>query len=797
MYNSAVDSPMKLVAIAIFLILLGGCTARESDDIVKLRLTQEFAKDERTFHECADWARESLGEDASGAEQMELTNSCLHMQTDLQDREADIKEKEDELETAKRELEEARQKIEDARRKREAERERELEETKRKLEEERRKREAAEKERAQANIPQSAPVIVMTVTPSPKADGQSKDNLSVDRQWTILNNEAWALLNQGKHEDALPAAKKALAFAEQYKGRNHLDTASSLVQLAYMHFYTGEDASAVPLLRRALAIQEAELGPNHRDVGDTLARLARSHTNQVSKSKFKNEDEFFAALSPAVSWYSRALAIKEAILYADNPELAPTLHNFAYLYTRLKKYELAEELYCRALNLRERVFEARNWDEEWDWYKEDSRGLNSTRHMLANLYEDMGEKDRAAALLKARVVYNVSHAFRISFSPRPGSDEWVKRILGNWGELPCAGEEWKMLNAKVGRLIGLDEYDKALPSAKKALALAEKQMGENHPDLALSLGNLALVYHKQGDYSSASPLYYRALRISEFNEHKERVKILRNKLEQIALPLAKERLRLAEQQKGRNHTHTAFALRNLAKVHVKQGDYSSAVPLFRRAMAIYEAAHGKVHLKVAQISDNLANAYEQQGDHSSAIPLLRHALPIYEAEYGKESLLVAEKLRRLAVAYVEKSDDSSAVPLLRRVLVTEETGYGKVHLKVADTLFKLANVHVRQGDYSLAVPLYRRALAIQEAKHDKDNPEVGRTVNNLAYAYFKQGEYSSASLLFHRALTIYEAEYGKAHPNTERIRSSLAVTYDEMGEADKAAAVRAGKVPPP
>ena len=775
---------MKLLAIAIVMTLLGGCTARESDDIVKLRLTQEFAKDERTFHECADWARESLGEDASAAEQMELTNSCLHMQTDLQDREADIKDKEKELETAKRELEEARRKIEDARRKREAERERELEETKRQLEEERRKREAAEKERAQANIPQSAPVIVMTVTPSPKADGQSKDNLSVDRQWKILNNEAWALLNQGKHEDALPAAKKALAFAEQYKGRNHLDTASSLVQLAHMHSYSGQYSSAVPLLRRALAIQEAELGPNHRDVGDTLSRLADSYNKQMSASGFNNEDEFFAALSPAVSWFSRALAIEEDALYGDDPELATTMHNFANLYARLKKYELAEELYCRALDIKESV-------SEWDDY-----GLSATRHMLASLYEKMDEKDRAVALRKARTFYNVTDDFRATL-PQQGSHEWIKRILGNWGELPCVGEEWKMLNAEVNRLIRLNEYDKALPSAKKALALAEKQMGANHPDLAVSLDRLALVYHQQGDYSSASPLYYRALRISEFNKHKERVKILRNKLEQIALPLAKERLRLAEQQKGRNHTHTAFALNNLANVHVKQGDYSSAVPLYRRALAIREAAYGKVHLKVAYILDNLADAYIEQGDYSSAVPLYSRALAIYEKEYGESHPRMVVKLYDLAMAYVDKDDDSSATPLLRRALaIIEEMEDGKVHPKVAGILFELANVYVREGEYSSAVPLYRRALAIQEAKHDKDNPEVGRTVNNLAYAYFKQGEYSSASLLFHRALTIYEAEYGKAHPNTERIRSSLAVTYDEMGEADKAAAVRAGKEPP-
>ena len=217
---------VKLFAIAIVMTLLGGCAGRESDDIVKLRLTQEFAKDERTFHECADWARESLGEDASGAEQMELTNSCLHMQTDLKDREADIKEKEEELESAKRELEEARRKIEDARRKREAERERELEETKWELEEEKRKREDAEQARAQTNIPQSP-------------TGHSDES-------RIYVAEALLLFKQGQYAKALPLAKKGVRLVEREKGLTHSDTAIALVLLAFVYFELGDYSSASP-----------------------------------------------------------------------------------------------------------------------------------------------------------------------------------------------------------------------------------------------------------------------------------------------------------------------------------------------------------------------------------------------------------------------------------------------------------------------------------------------------------------------------------------------------------------------
>ncbi|MCZ6661119.1 MAG: tetratricopeptide repeat protein, partial [bacterium] len=50
---------------------------------------------------------------------------------------------------------------------------------------------------------------------------------------------------------------------------------------------------------------------------------------------------------------------------------------------------------------------------------------------------------------------------------------------------------------------------------KRALAINEKTLGTDHPDVALSLNNLALLYFAQGQYAQAEPLYNRALGILE------------------------------------------------------------------------------------------------------------------------------------------------------------------------------------------------------------------------------------------------------------------------------------------
>lgn len=55
----------------------------------------------------------------------------------------------------------------------------------------------------------------------------------------------------------------------------------------------------------------------------------------------------------------------------------------------------------------------------------------------------------------------------------------------------------------------------AEPLYQRALAIQEKSMGSDHPDIATALSNLAALYDNQGKYFEAEPLYQRALVIRE------------------------------------------------------------------------------------------------------------------------------------------------------------------------------------------------------------------------------------------------------------------------------------------
>ena len=78
-----------------------------------------------------------------------------------------------------------------------------------------------------------------------------------------------------------------------------------------------------------------------------------------------------------------------------------------------------------------------------------------------------------------------------------------------------AGIEWKILNKETMDLYHAARDDQAIVVGQNALKVAEQNAGINHPDVANSLNNLAVLYKSQRDYAKAEPLYKRSLTIRE------------------------------------------------------------------------------------------------------------------------------------------------------------------------------------------------------------------------------------------------------------------------------------------
>ena len=360
-----------------------------------------------------------------------------------------------------------------------------------------------------------------------------------------------------------------------------------------------------------------------------------------------------------------------------------------------------------------------------------------------------------------------------------------------------AEAEAERLTQQVIQLYQQGKYNEAIPLAEQALAIRKQQLGDNHPDTAASLNNLAGLYLSQGRYSEAEPLLKQALAISkqQLGDNHPDTAISLNNLAELyrvqgryseAEPLYKEALDIFKQQLGDNHPSTATSLDNLASLYESQGRYSEAEPLYHRSLAIIKQQLGDNHPDTAISLNNLALLYTVQGRYSEAESLFKQALAIRKQQLGDNHPLTATSLNNLAALYQSQGRYSEAEPLYKEALAIRKQQLGDNHPSTATSLNNLAALYESQGRYSEAEPLYKEALAISKQQLGDNHPDTATSLNNLAELYRVQGRYSEAEPLYKEALTIRKQQLGDNHPDTAQSFGNLAVLYYSQGRYSEA-----------
>ncbi len=407
----------------------------------------------------------------------------------------------------------------------------------------------------------------------------------------------------------------------------------------------------------------------------------------------------------------------------------------------------------------------------------DKKILVIHRLVQAVIWDDMdGETQRQWA---ERAVRSVSRVFpEVEFATWDACQQYLPHAQ------VCVTlfDQWQMAFLEAARLLhrmgvylqARAQYAEGEPLYQHALALYERLLRPDNPELAQSLSGLASLYYEQGKYEQAEQLYQRALVIysqAQGTRHLEVANILnalallydtQGKYEQ-GKPLYRQTLHIFEQALGQEHPHVATSLNGLAQLYRNQGKYEQSEPLYQRALHIREQALGQEHPDVATTFNGLAQLYRDQGRYTQAEPLYQRALDLREQALGQEHPNVAIVLNNLAELYLSQGRYAEAEPLLQRALHIFEQGPNYL---VAYPLNNLAELYLSQGRYTEAEPLYQRVLRIFEEVLGSQHPLVAYPLNGLANIYREQGKYEQAEPLYLHALTIRERQRGEHHLET-------------------------------
>ena len=117
----------------------------------------------------------------------------------------------------------------------------------------------------------------LTVRPAPASDFERAELLE---EANGLNQQVLQLYEEGRYEEAIPLAQRALEIRETALGESHPHVATSLNNLAALYRDQGNYSAAEPLFLRSLEILETALGESHPHVATSLNNLAELYGNQ-------------------------------------------------------------------------------------------------------------------------------------------------------------------------------------------------------------------------------------------------------------------------------------------------------------------------------------------------------------------------------------------------------------------------------------------------------------------------------------------------------------------------------------
>ena len=566
-----------------------------------------------------------------------------------------------------------------------------------------------------------------------------------------LNQQVTQLIEQGKYQEAIPIAERAVELSKRVRGPEEPETVEALNNLGLLFQKIGDYAKAEPLYQEALRIRQKVLGPEHPDTVTSLDNLA---------DLYRDMDEY----AKAEPLYQEALRIRQKVLGTEHPDTATSLNNLAELYEDMGEYAKAEPLLQEALRIRQKVLGPEHPDT--------ALSLNN----LAALYDVMGKYAIAEPLFKE--VLRIRQKVLGPEHPDTAVSLYnLGALYERMGEYPIAEpflqEALKIMQKVLGpehpdTVIGLSglaelyqamgEYGKAEPLLREVLRIRQKILGPEHPSTATSLNNLAVLYYSMGEYGKAEPLYQEALRI--------RQKVL-----------------------GPEHPATANSLNSLAVLYNDMGEYAKAESLYQEALRIRRKVLGPEHPDTARSLNNLATLYDDMGEYTKAETLYQEALQIRRKVLGPEHPSLATSLNNLGQLYQTMGEYTKAEPLYQEALRIRQKALGPERPEVANSLHNLAALYNAMGQYAKAETLYQEALRICQKVFGPDHPDTAISLSSLAWLYNAMGEYAKAEPLDQEALQIRRKVLGPEHPDTAKSLNNLALVEFYLGRIDEATAL--------
>jgi CHAT domain-containing protein/tetratricopeptide (TPR) repeat protein len=501
-----------------------------------------------------------------------------------------------------------------------------------------------------------------------------------NKDLAALEQQIGKLEADGKYAEALVLTQRLVALTRARFGVNSTKHADALDELAKIHFLQSRFADAAPVYERVLAIRRTVLGPRHADVLESIVQLADMYARTERAPKGE-------------ALLRQGIAERERAVGRNHASLADALRTLASIEMTLQKYAAAETSMRRAVALSKTAKQKPS----------DIAMLLGTQAELALRQDRIADAERS--LTEALLLHQKAHQVD------PGSQ--MAHVLS--------------LMQLMRLYILTERLEQASPLGERALAMSEKVLGPDHPNIAGQLAVVATTYENRGRYAEAEVLHKRAIAIVESNE-------------------------------GNASLAFASVLNGLGLLYGFQNRHDEALGLQLRALQTAEQALGSDNPALHRYLSDVAGRYFMLRRFNDAEPLLIRALAGVEKAPNADPFVAGLHrtaiLQSLARICQLQSRFAEARAFLDRALEVVVKVWGPDHSQVGDILSSLALLHLQQDQLDDAERLFERALPIT-AKSGKDDTSYGSTMAGVAMVHYKREDWPKAYAAMKTASATY------------------------------------------
>ncbi|MES1240767.1 MAG: serine/threonine-protein kinase [Acidobacteriota bacterium] len=332
-------------------------------------------------------------------------------------------------------------------------------------------------------------------------------------------------------------------------------------------------------------------------------------------------------------------------------------------------------------------------------------------------------------------------------------------IASNSAGQPDEGERWARLSEAVAGALPTNDalhaevlrrkatvfsaqgrFAEAVQTASRALALAERAYGPEHPEVARIFSNLGVFYNELGKNEASIQASLRGLAI-------------RQKLF------------------GPGHPDLAKSYNTLANAYSDLRRFEEAQIYQERAYAIFRDSYGPDHPNAIGLLNNIANTYKDRGLYAEAEQRYRQAVESAIRVDGPDHPKVGMALGNLAESLLLQKRYGEALEVYRRSLAIDEKALGRDHPNLAYDFHGIGSTLFEMRRVAEALPYLERALALRES-NPLDPDLLSNVRYSLARALWETGRKDRSLKLAHLALDGY-AKSDSEHELKREVESWL------------------------